>query len=144
MKYDCEIIINKPLDEVLTLFKDEKNLYQWMEGLKSIEPISGTKGQEGYKCKMVFEHKGREMEMEETNLKMNLPEEARFAYVSPMGYNEVGVALERITDTQTRYKTDNYFKLKGVMRLLAPLMKGSFKKQSMKYLTAFKNFAEGA
>jgi len=142
MRYNCEVQINKPLAEVVSQFEKEENLYKWMEGLKSIEPISGTKGEEGFKCKMVFEHKGKEMELIETNLELDLPRIARFSYESPKGYNEVAINISEIDNQTTKYSSDNYFEFQGMMKWFSFLMKGMFKKQSMKYLIAFKNFVE--
>lgn len=44
---------------------------------------------------------------------------------------------------QTKHVTENEFQFKGVMmNLMGFLMPGAFKKQSYKYLKAFKTFAE--
>ena len=37
---------------------------------------------------------------------------------------------------------NSYFEMKGIMKLFAPLMKGMFKKQTIKYMTAFKAYVE--
>jgi hypothetical protein len=142
MRYTCNVQINKPLDEVVKQFGREENLYKWMEGLQQIRPISGTRGEVGYKCGMVFLHKDKEMELIETTLELDLPRVARFSYESPMGYNEVAINISEIDSLTTNYTSDNYFKLKAPMSWFGFLMKGLFKKQSMKYLTALKNFIE--
>ena len=41
-----------------------------------------------------------------------------------------------------RYTTEQEFQFKGFMKIMAFLMPGAFKKQSMQYLKDFKAFAE--
>ncbi|MGZ4090907.1 MAG: hypothetical protein ACXVNO_09335 [Bacteroidia bacterium] len=50
--------------------------------------------------------------------------------------------FERVNDTTTRYISEQEFRFKGMMRFIALLMPGAFRKQSMKYLESFKNFVE--
>jgi len=52
VKYTCEIIINKPVTEVVRLFDNPENLKKWMEGLESFTHISGIPGEEGAKSKL--------------------------------------------------------------------------------------------
>ena len=143
MRYTCNLPIDKNINDVIALFDNPDNLTAWMEGLQKFEHISGTPGEPGAKSHLTFLHKGREMVLTETILERDLPRVFKASYESPMGYNEVAASFEKIDDNTTQYSTDNYFKLKGVMKFMAPLMKGAFKKQSMKYLHAFKAFAEG-
>lgn len=142
MKYTVSNTINKPLDEVIAHFRDPDCLPKWMEGLQRIEHISGTPGQVGAESKLHFLHKGKEMILKETILEENLPDQMKFAYQSPMGYNEVEIQFEKLSESSTRQFNTSYFELKGLMKITGPLMKGLFKKQSKKYLDAFKQYAE--
>ena len=142
MRYDCEVIIDKPADEVLRLFDSTENLYEWMEGLENFEHLEGTAGEVGAKSKLSFKMGKRSMELIETILTENLPDEYKVSYDSPQGYNEVTISFVPLDDQRTAYRTHNYFKMGGFMKVFAFLMPGMFKKQSMKYLNAFKAFAE--
>jgi len=142
MKYTVTNTINKPLDEVITKFKDEGGLKHWMEGLQKTERISGTPHEVGAKSKFHFLHKKKEMIIEETILEQNLPNQIKFGYQSPMGYNEVEMKFEKLTDNSVKQINNSYFELKGAMKMMSFLMKGMFKKQSLKYMTAFKNYVE--
>ena len=82
------------------------------------------------------------MILKETILEEKLPDRIKFSYVSPMGYNEVEIQFEKLSDNSVKQINNSYFELKGMMKIMGPLMKGFFKKQSMKYLTAFKEYAE--
>jgi hypothetical protein len=142
MKYSSTIIIDRPIDQVVALFDNPDNLSKWMEGLLSFEHLEGDPGQPGARSRLRFRMGKRELEMIETVKERNLPHRFSGTYEAKGVLNEITNRFERIDDTHTRYSTDNTFHFTGMMRLFAPLMKGVFKKQSMKYLVAFKNFAE--
>jgi len=65
--------------------------------------------------------------MTETILEKNMPIQIKVAYQSPIGYNEVEIKFEELSNNSVRQVNNSYFKLKGVMRFLGPLMKGAFK-----------------
>ena len=142
MKYTISNTINKPLDEVVKKFKDPEGVKHWMEGLQKIERISGTPLEVGAKSEFHFLHKKKEMKISETILEQNLPHQIKFAYQSPMGYNEVEMLFEKLSDNSVRQTNNSYFELKGLMKAMGFLMKGMFKKQSLKYLNAFKSYVE--
>ena len=142
MKYTLEIDINKPIDEVVALFDNPDNMDKWMEGLQSFEPISGNPGQDGAKSKLRFKMGKREIEMIETILVRNLPHEFSCTYEAKDVFNIVKNRFKKISDIKTRYITENQFQFKGFMKIIGLLMPGAFKKQSYKYLEAFKKFAE--
>ena len=115
MKYTVSNTINKPLEEVIEKFKDPDSLKHWMEGLQRVEHISGTPGEAGAKSDFHFLHKNKEMKIEETILEQNLPDQIKFAYQSSMGYNEVEMRFEKLSDTSVKQINNSYFKLKGFM-----------------------------
>lgn len=145
MKYTVEIEINKPIDKVIELFDNVDNMGKWMEGLQSFEPISGTPGQVGAKSKLRFKMGKREIEMIETITVRNLPEEFSGTYEVDNVFNIVKNKFVKISEERTKYISENEFQFKGIfMKIIAFLMPGAFKKQSLHYLNAFKKFAENA
>lgn len=143
MKYTQEIIINKPIKEVVALFDNPNNLYEWMEGLQKFEHLSGTPGEPGAKSKLLFKMGNREIEMIETITVRDLPTEFSGTYEANGVFNIQKNKFISIADNQTKHVTENEFQFKGVMmKLMGFLMPGAFKKQSYKYLKAFKTFAE--
>ena len=142
MKYTVSNTINKPLEEVIEKFKDPEGLKHWMEGLQKIEHISGTPGEVGAKSDLHFLYKNKEMKISETILEQNLPRQIKFSYHSSMGYNEVEMLFASIGDKQVKQTNNSYFELKGLMKIMGVLGKGMFKKQSLKYLNAFKKYVE--
>jgi len=142
MKYTTEIEINKPIDEVITLFNDPDNMDKWMEGLQSFEHISGVPGEVGAKSKLKFKMGKREIEMIETITVSNLPEEFSGIYEAKGVFNVVKNKFEKISETSTKHISEHEFQFKGFMKVIAFLMPRAFKKQSMKYMIDFKHFAE--
>ena len=66
MRYNCEIIINLNRKEVINEFDNDDNMQKWQDSLRSYEVISGEKGQNGLKGKLLYDQRGKEMEMIET------------------------------------------------------------------------------
>lgn len=141
MKYRLEVNINKPVNKVVELFITQENLFKWMPGLKNLELIEGERGKPGSKTKLLFDMNGKKMEMIETLHKSNLPEEFTATFEAKGVVNNQTTSFEKIDENNTRYISDNEFIFSGFMKILS-LMPGAFKKQSMKYLEAFKEFAE--
>ncbi|MDA3613803.1 SRPBCC family protein [Polluticaenibacter yanchengensis] len=142
MKFTTTIDINSPIDKVIALFDNPDNMSQWMEGLQSFQHLSGTPGQPGAKSKLRFKMGKREVEMIETVTVRNLPHEFTGTYEANGVFNIVKNKFVKVSEDKTRYITENEFQFKGFMKLIALLMPGAFKKQSMKFLQHFKEFAE--
>ena len=142
MKYTVSNTINRPLDEVISRFNEPEGVMHWMEGLQRIEHLSGTPGEVGAKSDFYFLFRGKEMKISETILEKNSPNQIKFAYVSPMGYNEVEMIFEKLTDTSVTQINNSYFEFKGLMKVMGFFMKGMSKKQSMTYMKAFKDYVE--
>lgn len=142
MKYSSEILIDLPLDRVIELFDNADNLFKWQESLVSFDHVSGTPGEEGAISKMKFKTKKREMEMQETIMKKNLPHNFNFLYEAKGVQNWNDNRFESVSASQTKWTQSNVFKGKGMIKVFMAIMPGMFKKQTMKYMQDFKNFAE--
>ncbi|MBI9060087.1 MAG: SRPBCC family protein [Labilibaculum sp.] len=142
MKYTNEIEINQPINKVVELFDNEDNLFKWMNGLQSIEHLEGKPGEKGSTTKMLFKEGKREIEMIETILENKLPEEFTATYEAKGVYNLAKISFVSLTDSKTKYLTEQEFQLKGFIKLIGWLMPGTFKKQTNKYLKMFKEFAQ--
>ncbi len=142
MKYSLEIVINRPVARVIELFDNPDNMKKWMEGLQSFEPLSGTPGQPGAKSRLKFKMGKREIELIETITVRNLPYEFSGTYEMKGVFNIVKNKFIALSDNKTKYVTEHEFQLQGFMKIMGFLMPGAFKKQSLKYLTDFKNFVE--
>ncbi|MBA3898766.1 MAG: SRPBCC family protein [Bacteroidetes bacterium] len=144
MKFQAEITINLPIHKVIELFDNAENLKQWQPDLISFEHLSGEPGQAGAKSRLIYKMGKRKITMVETITRKNLPFEFSGTYEAKGVFNEVKNFFTPIGPDKTKYSTDNLFKFKGFMKVVALLMPGAFKKQSQKFLEQFKAFAEEA
>ncbi len=144
MKFKQEIIIQQPIEKVIELFNDAENLKKWMPGLVSFEHLNGNPGEVGAQSKLIFKMGKRNIEMIETIEVSNLPHELSGTYHAGGVFNRVKNFFEPIDSNNTLYQTENEFQFKGFMKIIAFLMPGAFKKQSFKYMTDFKEFAENS
>jgi uncharacterized membrane protein len=143
MKYLSEITINKPIEEVIEKFDDADNIFKWMRGLQSVEHLEGSPGEVGAKMKMKFKNGKREIEMIETILAKDLPNEFATSYQAPGVYNEVRSSFEKVDDGSCVYRGDTMFQFKSPgMKFFAWIMPGMFRKQSEMIMKDFKNFVE--
>lgn len=142
MRYQVVVDIDLPLKEVVQKFENTENYYDWMKGLEKIEQVKGEPGEEGAETYLIFNTGKRKMKMLEKVLRNDLPASYLVSYEVKGVYNEVDNQFEALDKNRTQYTTDNLFEFKGIMKLMAFLMRGSFKKQSLKYLNDFKKFVE--
>ena len=142
MKYTLDIEIELPRERVIELFDSTENLKKWQPELMSFEHISGEPGQEGAKSKMLYKMSKREVEMVETITKNNLPDEFNGTYEAKGVMNWVNNSFVEEGENKTKWISENEFQFSGFMKLIGFFMKGSFPKQSYKYMEQFKAFAE--
>ncbi len=144
MRYEMEIVINLPRDRVIELFDSFENLKKWQEGLVSYEHLSGESGKPGAKTRLVYDMGRRRMEMIETILTRDLPDEFSGTYDAPGVHNIVRNYFHDQGDT-TRWVLDSDFQFRGYMRIMSIFMPNSmFRNQTRKSMESFKNFAESA
>ena len=143
MKYTVTIEINLPRAKVVELFENPDNMAQWQPGFISMEHLSGEKGKAGARSKLNYKMGKREIEMIETILVNDLPNEFSGTFEADKVWNEVRNYFEEKDENTTLWRSECEFRFKGMMKVFAFLMPGVFKKQSFKYLENFKAFAEG-
>ncbi len=142
MKYTTEILIALPREEFIKKLDNPDNMKHWMRGLVSYELISGTPGEEGAQMTMKFKMGKRDMEMVETIITRNMPEEFHATY-DAKGVHNIQKNYFKEENGQTRWISESEFQFEAFgMKLMAFLMPGAFKKQSKQYANDFKNFAE--
>ena len=142
MKYTTEILIALPREEFIKKLDNPDNMKHWMRGLVSYELISGTPGEEGAQMTMKFKMGKRDMEMVETIITRNMPEEFHATY-DAKGVHNIQKNYFKEENGQTRWISESEFQFEAFgMKLMAFLMPGAFKKRSKQYANDFKNFAE--
>lgn len=143
MKYTCSVELNRPINEVVELWSDEKHFREWQDGFHSIKLLSGKPNTKGAKSKILFKGK-REIELTETILSINLPTEKVALYEHIHMCNTQTTRFQEMGPHKTLYISEvEYTQFNGFMvKLMAFLFPGKFKGQSQKWMDQFKAFAE--
>ena len=143
MKYSIDITINKPIDEVARKLDNVDNIKHWQRGLFATEHVSGTPGEVGAKMRLKYKMGKREFDLVETITKRNFPHEFHATYNTPTMKSSQENHFEETVDGYTKWTSSSEFQPGNfMMRIMAFLMPGAFKKQSYKYMEDFKNFVE--
>ncbi len=142
MKYEQEIVINKPRKEVVEKFSNPENMKHWQRGFIFIKPINGKDGEVGSQSLLKYDMGRQKVEMTETIIKNNLPDEFSATYEAKGVYNYQINRFSPTLENNTLWKTDNEFRFSGFMKIFGWIMPGMFKKQSKVYMEDFKAFVE--
>ncbi|MGH1433222.1 MAG: SRPBCC family protein [Lewinella sp.] len=143
MKYTCTIEINAPLEKVVSLWSNEKYFKEWQDGFESIKLLTGTPETQGATSRIILDGQQR-IELIETILLANLPEEKIARYEHIHMTNTQASRFEALANSRTRYTSEvEYIKFNGLMiKLMAKLFPSKFKAQSQKWMDQFKAFVE--
>lgn len=143
MKYQIDIFINKPLAFTIDKLDNLKHLKHWQEGLTHYTMIKGKTGEEGAKTKLEYDFGKRKMTLIETIIKNDLPHQLHASYDTQGVHNIQKNYFSQTDDGKTHWVCESEFKFEGWgMKVMGFLMPNAFKKQSLKYMRAFKAFAE--
>ncbi|MFD2824334.1 SRPBCC family protein [Lacinutrix iliipiscaria] len=143
MTYTTEIIIELPLDDFIKKLNNAENMKHWQKGLVRYEYISGIPGELGSKMELFYKLGKREMNLTETIIYSKLPHELHMTYDTKGVHNIQKNYFESTPEGFTKWTSKNEFlPTTFTLRMMILLMPRAFKKQSMKYLLDFKNFAE--
>ncbi|OUS02565.1 hypothetical protein A9Q86_03425 [Flavobacteriales bacterium 33_180_T64] len=143
MKYTTEIKVNIPLDEFIKKMDSIENMKHWQRGFISAEHISGIPGELGSKMKLKYLFGKRKMQLVETITKRNFPKEFHANYTTNSMHNAQQNYFEKTNEGFTKWISKSEFlPLNLVMRIMLFMMPRTFKKQSLKYMQDFKDFAE--
>jgi hypothetical protein len=145
MRYKQKIMIDRPVDQVVQLFDSPANMMKWFPGLVSFEPLSGEPGQPGARSRMLFKMNRGEFELIETITVNNLPNELSASYktVGKGISNTISTHFLPVSKSSTRYESEIDYKFNGFKwKLLSPLVRFLFKRQSANTMWLFKEFVE--
>lgn len=66
LSYECEVMVDKPLNESWAVSQDETKMSDWLDGFQRIEQVSGSPGKVGAVADVYFVTEGQEMIIRET------------------------------------------------------------------------------
>lgn len=152
MKYTVSMEIAVPRERVVQLLEDPAARSKWLRGLVSHESLRGVDGQVGAESRIVFQSGKQRMECTETITRReptNLQDVAADTVihfereiVADRMWNAAREHLTEVSPEHTLWVSENEYRFDGLMRLVAPVMRGAFVKQSRKHMDDFKAFAE--
>lgn len=142
MKYTTEVTVDLPRDEFIKKLDDPENMKHWQKGLVGYEQLSAKPGLEGAQMSLTYKMGKRDLQMVETIIKRNLPDELHTFY-DTKGVHNIQKNYFHEVDGQTKWVSECEFQFSGLgMKVMGFLMPGAFKKQSLTYMQDFKAFAE--
>ncbi len=142
MKFTTEIAVNVPRERFIELFDNPDNMKHWQPGLVSFEHLSGTPGQPGAKSLLKYVAGSREVEMIETIVARNLPDEFSATYDVKGIHNIVKNYFTASTPTTTHWLAEYDFQMTGFMKVMGWFIGRAIKKEPQKLMDQFKEFAE--
>lgn len=153
MKYTVSIEIAQPRERVAQLLADPAHMPKWLRGLVLHEPRSGEHGHVGTESRVLFRTGEQEMEATETITRREptdlhgIPRDSVVRFEREIVADGMwNAARERLTEAgpaTTLWESENEYRFSGLpMRLVAPLVRGTFRKQSLQHMQDFKAFAE--
>lgn len=153
MKYTVSTEIALPRERVVQLLADPAHLPKWLRGLVLHEPLNGRHGQVGTESRVVMQMGQQAMECIETITRRE-PESLHGIPKGSVVYFDREIVADgmwsavsdRLTEAgpeTTLWVSENEYRFGSVpMRLMAPFMRGAFRKQSQQHMQDFKAFAE--
>jgi len=140
MTFICTIDIKADIKTIITAFFNTEDMKHYQDGFISKTLISGVEGEKGAKSKLVFE----KLELIETIINNNLPDEFLALYVHKFTTNTMKVNFKTLPNGEIRYTSIvEYTELRGFMiKVLAKFFPSMFKKQIDKWLKQFKTHVE--
>lgn len=153
MTYAVSIEIVRPRERVVQLLADSAHWPKWLRGPVLHEPLSGLHGQDGTTSRVVMQTGQQTMEGTETITRREPTDLHRIAADSVVHHDREIVAegmwnaaRERFTEAgpeTTLWTSENELRSSGVpMRLVALVMRGTFRTRSQQHMQDFKAFAE--
>ena len=140
--YQCEITVDKPLEESWAVSQDEEKMPDWLDGFQRIEHVSGTPGTAGAVSDVYFITEGQEMTIRET-IKDIVPNESiTMSFTSDFMNMDYKLAMESVGG-KTKIMSNTSAVGNGmVSRSIMALARNSIKAQEETNLASLKKTVE--
>lgn len=142
-EYTKEIVIEKPMHEVVQLFGHHRNFTEWQPDLVEYDTFEGDPCCEGAKSRLKYKKgSGDFVKMVETVEKSNLPEEYKVKYDTDGVNTYQSHHFEAVTDHKTLYRLHAKYETDGLMKVAKALHLDHFEKDTENFVKSFKQYAE--
>jgi uncharacterized protein YndB with AHSA1/START domain len=143
MKYNIELTINKPRQEVWQAFNDQEKRRAWQTSLTTMELLNGIPGQPGAESTLMFEEKGREFSLLERIISCQAPESILQSYENQFSLNTIHNSFLEQGQSQTLWITDTEYKFKTLlMKIMGPVYKKNLVTRTQRDMQRFKEMVE--
>lgn len=153
MKLTVSIEIALPRERVVQLLADPAHLTKWLRGIVLHEPLNGVHGHVGTESRVVMQMGQQTMEGTETITRRepanlhDIPSDSVVHFDREVVAEGMwNAARDRLTEAgpeATLWVQENDYRFSSLpMRLMAPFMRGAFRKQVHQHMQDFKAFAE--
>jgi uncharacterized protein YndB with AHSA1/START domain len=143
MKFETELLINKPRAEVWKFFSDREKTKLWQPTLKKIEPVSGIQGQPGAESKWTYEENGREFALSERVLHWEEYHRLESLFENAFARNTVNNIFSEPNQNETLWTAETEYTFKTLlMKVLGPFFKRNYVARSQREMGRFKELLE--
>ena len=126
LSYDCEVIVNKPINEAFAVSQDENKMKDWLEGFEKMVQISGTPGSEGAVADVYFSTDGEEMIIRETIKAIGPAESVKMLFESEFMDMDYTLSMKSVDD-KTIINTSSFVEGNGMFsKSIVTLLGNSF------------------
>ena len=142
ISYDCEITVDKSLEESWNVAQDEEKMSEWLEGYQKMEHVSGPEGAVGAVSNVYFDNDGQEMVIKETITALQPHESIEMLFETD--FMNMDYEL-RMASEGTKTKISSLTQVEGnsmFSRSVIALMGSSFKAEEEKNLLNLKKAIE--
>jgi len=140
LSYRFTIEINRPLDEVISLFSNRTYLKKWQQGLVNSEPLPDVDGHQVFN--LTYSLGRRKMKMTETIIRNELPGHYDVIYKLKGAQHTTLNSFEKSSKNTTKWNANVEYRFSGLMKIIARFMKSNFEQQSLGFMKSFKAYAE--
>lgn len=144
MELHNEIRINAPMEFVASYLRRSEYFDRWQDDFQSATLLRGDCNQKDAQTRMMYKFGRSSMELIETVSDNNLPHSFEALYEHKHMDNTMLSTFSDNGHGTTIYSTQvNYIEMKGlVIKIMAKIFSGKFKKGPEKWMQQFKKFVE--
>lgn len=143
MKYQLDLIINKPRSQVWQVFNDPEKIKSWQPSLVEIRLINGTQGQPGAESRLTFTEKERVFSLIETITQRQEPECLEQRYENQFATNTVRHRFAVRGQEETLWTTETEYRFKTLlMKIMGPLYRKNLAARTRRDMEHFKELVE--
>lgn len=130
MEITQDVIIERPIADIVAMLSDPDHPYHWHRDLVSLERTGGTPGQPGATARLTYNDKGRTFKLDEEIVAVRLPVDTVTTYKAAGMTHTLTTTLEEVGPTTTKVTVHNAIKLPRLAKLAGPIIEKATRGQT--------------